>query len=471
MNELFNHGLSTGSALLLFLCLAIALGFEFVNGFHDTANAVATVIYTHALKPTTAVVLSAFFNFSGVLIGGISVAMGIIKLLPLDLVVAGGSGIGIATILSLLLSAILWNLGTWYLGIPASSSHTLIGSIIGVGLANSMRAGHVFGQGINLGKVAETMLSLIISPLFGFLAAALLLLVARRAFRGTHAMDEPPAKDVPPPLPIRALLIATCSGVSLAHGSNDGQKGVGLVMLILIGIIPAGFSLDAGATQAELQRTLRAVDAIELTVANHGGAQPSHDAVVVRAQLDGVRRRLSGRASVADIPRGDRFAVREEILTADKSLEALVKRNRLGLSPAESHALADQRKALRGLTDYAPSWVKLAIALALGIGTMVGWRRIVVTVGEKIGKSHLTYAQGACAELVAASTIGVASATGLPVSTTHVLSSGVAGTMVANGSGIQRSTVRNIAIAWVLTLPVTMVLAGVLFTLMRLAFG
>ncbi len=471
MNELFNHGLSTGSALLLFLCLAIALGFEFVNGFHDTANAVATVIYTHALKPTTAVVLSAFFNFSGVLIGGISVAMGIIKLLPLDLVVAGGSGIGIATILSLLLSAILWNLGTWYLGIPASSSHTLIGSIIGVGLANSMRAGHVFGQGINLGKVAETMLSLIISPLFGFLAAGLLLLVARRVFRNTHAMDEPPAKDVPPPPAIRALLIATCSGVSLAHGSNDGQKGVGLVMLILIAIIPAGFSLDAGATQADLQRTLRAVDAIELTVTSRGGDRPSHDAVVVRAQLDGVRRRLTGRLSVADIPRADRFAVREEILVADKSLEALVKRNGMGLSADESRALAAQRKALRGLTDYAPSWVKLAIALALGIGTMVGWRRIVVTVGEKIGKSHLTYAQGACAELVAASTIGVASATGLPVSTTHVLSSGVAGTMVANGSGIQRSTVRNIAIAWVLTLPVTMVLAGVLFTLMRLAFG
>lgn len=471
MDELFNHGLSTGSALLLFLCLAIALGFEFVNGFHDTANAVATVIYTHALKPTTAVVLSAIFNFSGVLIGGISVAMGIIKLLPLDLVVAGGSGIGIATILALLLSAILWNLGTWYLGIPASSSHTLIGSIIGVGLANSMRAGHVFGQGINLGKVAETMLSLVISPLFGFMAAGLLLLVARRVFRGTHAMDEPPAKDVPPPPTIRALLIATCSGVSLAHGSNDGQKGVGLVMLILIGIIPAGFSLDAGATRADLQRTLRAVDAIELTVSGRGGPSPSRDAQVVRAQLDGVRQRLTGRNSVADIPRADRFAVRQEILTADKSLEALVKRNGLGLSASESRALADQRKALRGLTDYAPSWVKLAIALALGIGTMVGWRRIVVTVGEKIGKSHLTYAQGACAELVAASTIGVASATGLPVSTTHVLSSGVAGTMVANGSGIQRSTIRNIAIAWTLTLPVTMVLAGVLFTLMRLAFG
>jgi PiT family inorganic phosphate transporter len=471
MNPLFDHGLSPGSALLLFLCLAIALGFEFVNGFHDTANAVATVIYTHTLKPTRAVILSAFFNFTGVLIGGISVAMGIIKLLPLDLVVAGGSGIGIATILSLLLSAILWNLGTWYLGIPASSSHTLIGSIIGVGIANSMRAGHVFGQGINFAKVAETMLSLIISPLFGFLAAGLLLLVVKRLFGRTHVMDEPPPKDVPPPPLIRAVLIATCSGVSLAHGSNDGQKGVGLVMLILIGIVPAGFALDAGATPADIGRTLRAVDAIERTVDSHAGRAGARHAAVVRAQLDGVRHRLEGRSSVAAIPRADRFTVRQEILTADKSLEALVKRGGLGLTDAEARALADERKALRRMTDYAPSWVLIAIAIALGVGTMVGWRRIVVTVGEKIGKSHLTYAQGACAEIIAASTIGVASATGLPVSTTHVLSSGIAGTMVANGSGIQRSTVRNIAIAWVLTLPVTMLLAGTLFTLMRLAFG
>jgi phosphate/sulfate permease len=340
MNPLFDNGLSTGSALLLFVCLAIALGFEFVNGFHDTANAVATVIYTHALKPTAAVMLSAFFNFSGVLIGGISVAMGIIKLLPLDLVVAGGSGIGIATILALLLSAIVWNLGTWYLGIPASSSHTLIGSIIGVGLANSMRAGHVFGQGINLAKVADTMLSLVISPIFGFLAAGLLLLVAKRVFGKTHAMDEPPAKDVPPPPLIRGLLITTCSAVSLAHGSNDGQKGVGLVMLILIGIVPAGFALDAGATQAELQRTLRAVDAIELTVARHADRAGARDAAVVRTQLDEVRRRLVGRARVSDIPRADRFAVRQEILTADKSVEALVKRGGMGLTGAESRALA-----------------------------------------------------------------------------------------------------------------------------------
>ncbi|MBK8693819.1 MAG: inorganic phosphate transporter [Deltaproteobacteria bacterium] len=471
MNPLFDHGLSTGSALLLFVCLAIALGFEFVNGFHDTANAVATVIYTHALKPTAAVMLSAFFNFTGVLLGGISVAMGIIKLLPLDLVVAGGSGIGIATVLSLLLSAILWNLGTWYLGIPASSSHTLIGSIIGVGLANSMRAGHVFGQGINLTKVAETMLSLVISPLFGFLAAGLLLLVVKRLFGRSHAMHEPPVQDVPPPPLIRAMLIATCSGVSLAHGSNDGQKGVGLVMLILIGIVPAGFALDAGATQAEIQRTLRAVDSIEQTLERHHDRAGSSDATVVRTQFMGVRRHLAGRGRIAEIPRTERFAVRQEILTADKSLEALVKRGGLGLSASEARALASDRKALRRLTDYAPSWVLIAIALSLGIGTMVGWRRIVVTVGEKIGKAHLTYAQGACAELVAASTIGIASATGLPVSTTHVLSSGIAGTMVAKGAGVQQTTIRNIAIAWVLTLPVTMLLAGVLFTLMRLAFG
>lgn len=277
-------------------------------------------------------------------------------------------------------------------------------------------------------------------------------------------------QDVPPPPVIRALLIATCSGVSLAHGSNDGQKGVGLVMLILIGIVPAGFALDAGATRADIQRTLHAVDAIERTVEGRASGAGARDVAVVRAQLDGVRRRLVGRTGVGDIPRAERFEVREDILTADRSLEALVKRDGLGLSTAKARALAHERGSLRRITDYAPSWVLIAIALALGIGTMVGWRRIVVTVGEKIGQSHLTYARGDCAELVAAATIGVASATGLPVSTTHVLSSGVAGTMVASGSGVQRSTLRNIAIAWVLTVPVTMLLAGVLFTLLRLAF-
>ena len=467
MNPLFDHGLSSGHALLLFVCIAVALGFEFVNGFHDTANAVATVIYTHALRPTYAVVLSGLCNFAGVLLGGISVAMGIIKLLPLDLVVSGGPGIGLATVLALLVSAILWNLGTWYVGIPASSSHTLIGAILGVGIANSMRPGHAFGHGINFGKVGETMLSLLVSPLFGFAVAGGLLWIVKRLFSKTHAMDEPPPAGTPPPHGIRALLIATCSGVSFAHGTNDGQKGVGLVMLILIAMVPAGFALDLGTSPEHLRGTLQAATAIEQVVAAHAPAGDA-DAAIVQREIDDVRHRLDGRAQVGDVPREDRFAVRFAILTADKAVDALVKHHRITLSHDEAHRLDHDRKAFRRLTEYAPRWVIIAIALALGFGTMIGWKRIVVTVGEKIGKSHLTYGQGACAEIVAASTISVASFTGLPVSTTHVLSSGVAGTMVAKGTGLQRDTVRNIAFAWVLTLPVTALGGGLLFTVFRL---
>jgi len=469
MDALFDHGLSTGNAVLLFVCIAIALGFEFVNGFHDTANAVATVIYTHSLKPGHAVVLSGICNFFGVFLGGISVALGIIKLLPVELLVSSGPGVGLAMVLALLLAAIFWNLGTWLLGLPASSSHTLIGAIMGVGLANSLLPGHRLGDGVNWTKASEIGLSLVISPLFGFCAAGALLLLARRYTRNTGLL-APAAPGVPPSPGVRALLIATCSGVSFAHGSNDGQKGVGLMMLVLIGLLPAGFALDPHATAERFDRTVAASVALDRLVEAHTTRAATGDAARVHTELAELRAHLGRHRAVRDIPRAERFAVRSAILRADRTVEALAKRGGLGLTETESDALKAHRHDLRALTDYAPNWVLMAIALALGIGTMVGWRRIVVTVGEKIGKTHLTYAQGACAELVAASTIGFAAVSGLPVSTTHVLSSGIAGTMVAQGSGLQSTTVRNIGLAWVLTLPVVMTLAGVLFLLLRLVF-
>jgi PiT family inorganic phosphate transporter len=450
--------------------VAIALGFEFVNGFHDTANAVATVIYTNTLKPKPAVMLSGLCNFLGVFLGGISVAMGIMKLLPVELLVAGGTHIGLAMVLALLVSAIVWNLGTWYFGLPASSSHTLIGAILGVGIANSLRPGHSFGQGVNWEKAGEIGLSLIVSPLFGFGMAALLLLGAKR-YTPMRSLLAAPPKDVPPPPGIRALLVATCSGVSFAHGSNDGQKGVGLMMLILIGVIPTGFALDFNAGADRMQRATRATVAIERVIDAHGDAASAPERARLQTQLAAVRQHLGANARVRDIPAGERFQVRQAVLLADKSLDKLVKAGGLALTATEADELKTLRKDLRNLTDYAPSWVLVAIALALGVGTMFGWKRIVETVGEKIGKSHLTYAQGASAEIVAASTIAFASATGLPVSTTHVLSSGIAGTMVANGSGLQKTTVRNIALAWLLTLPVTITLSAVLFTVFRLLLG
>jgi phosphate/sulfate permease len=470
MEALFDHGLSAGAAVTLFACLAVALAFEFVNGFHDTANAVATVIYTNALPPRVAVTLSGAFNFAGVFVGGIAVALGIMKLLPVELLVSSGAHAGLAMVLALLVAAIGWNLATWYKGLPASSSHTLIGSILGVGIANSLRPGHSFGDGVNWSKAGEIALSLVVSPLFGFFAAAALLLLARRYTPNKALLIAPPG-DTPPPPGVRALLVATCSGVSFAHGSNDGQKGVGLVMLILIGIVPGGFALDLTAGHDRVDRTLRATAAIERTLTLHADAAAQPEAARARAQLAAVRLHLGACDAVRDVPRAERFAVRQSVLLADTALDKLVKGGGLGLTATELRDLEGQRKALRNLTDYAPTWVLFAIALALGVGTMFGWKRIVVTVGEKIGKAHLTYAQGASAEIVAAGAIGFASVAGLPVSTTHVLSSGVAGTMVANGSGVRSDTVRNIALAWVLTLPATATLAAVLFTAFRLMLG
>ncbi len=459
MEALFDHGLSTGSAILLFLCLAIALGFEFVNGFHDTANAVATVIYTNALRPGYAVALSGLCNFTGVFLGGIAVALGIMKLLPLELLVSSGAGMGLAMVLALLLSAILWNLGTWYKGLPASSSHTLIGSILGVGIANSMRAGHHFGRGVNWAKAGEIGLSLVISPVLGFVLAAGLLLLVRRYAKNTGILVAPP-KDLPPPTGVRALLIATCASVSFAHGSNDGQKGVGLVMLILMGFAPAAFALNLQVAAPAIEQANRALATAEQSLDAVSDKQAVRE---LRGEVGELAAILHGKQDLRDIAAEQRWQVRRDVLMIDSALKKIEKT----AAPASAKQLKKAREDLRGLTDYAPSWVLFCVALSLGIGTMVGWKRIVVTVGEKIGKEGLTYAQGASAQLVAMSTIGLSAGLGLPVSTTHVLSSGIAGTMVAQRSGLQMSTIRKILSAWVLTLPASIVLAGVLFLVLR----
>jgi phosphate binding protein len=471
MQAFLDDGLSSGSIALLILCLAIAFGFEFANGFHDTANAVATVIYTHSLKPRIAVLISGACNFTGVFLGGIGVALAIIKLLPVELLVSSGAGAGLAMVLALLISAIIWNVGTWYFGLPASSSHTLIGAIVGVGLANSALAGRHFGEGVNWSKAEEVGMSLLLSPLVGFGLAALLLLLLKATLGKYPVLFEAPPKDKAPPFFVRALLTLTCGGVSFSHGSNDGQKGVGIVMLILMGLVPAGFALDRNASAETIEHTIAASIALTATVHDHADSTAVADADKATEELAQIRARLAGKTTVSEIQRDRRFEVRQAILLADKSIDTMVKGKKLTLSEDESAKLKKDREALRALTDYAPSWVLIAIALSLGMGTMIGWKRIVVTVGEKIGKSHLTYAQGASAELVAMFTIGLSSRFGLPVSTTHVLSSGIAGTMVAQKSGLQRDTIRNIALAWILTLPVAMVLSSVLFVGLRAALG
>ncbi|WP_406698531.1 inorganic phosphate transporter [Singulisphaera sp. Ch08] len=465
--SLFNgaDSLSGGSLALLIVALAIALGFEFVNGFHDTANAVATVIYTKSLRPWPAVLWSGFCNFCGVYLGGTAVAFSIVNLLPVDLLIRAGSGAGLAMVLALLIAAILWNLGTWFLGLPTSSSHTLIGAIIGVGLANSLLPGHVFGEGVNWDKASEVGLSLLLSPLIGFTLSAGLYLALKASIRSPE-LYEPPLEDRPPPFWIRAVLVSTCTGVSFAHGSNDGQKGIGLIMLILIGVLPAHYALNSEVDEPRVRRTLAAAAKLE-NLLQQRESIPGTSTLL--NELADLRATLERYPSLRAIPEGARWQVRANLLRLSKGLNTLKRAKPSGMSAQEWKTVEHCKAELKPLIEYSPTWVLMAVATALGVGTTVGWKRIVLTVGEKIGKSHLTYAQGASAELVAMSTIGLADLGGLPVSTTHVLSSGVAGTMAASGSGLQGRTVRNIALAWLLTLPVSMLLAGGLYLLFRLA--
>jgi PiT family inorganic phosphate transporter len=458
---LLDGSLTGGSAAILILALIVACGFEFVNGFHDTANAVATVIYTKAMRPWAAVSWSGFCNFCGVFVGGIAVAMSVMKLIPVELLVQGGTVTGLAMVFSLLLAAILWNLGTWYFGLPSSSSHTLIGAILGVALANSMLPGHKFGDGVNWTKAGDVAAALLFSPVIGFVLSGIVVLLFLR-FLPNKQLHNPPQAGSRPPGWIRAMLIGTCTGVSFTHGSNDGQKGVGLIMLILIGILPMQFAINPRATPEMLARA--SIGANEIADVLDASRKDETEA---RVRLRGVAEQLDKVQDLASIRRENRFVLRRQILQADGQLDKLIKKGALKFDPETAKRVRVARASMRALTDYAPFWVLAMVAFSLGLGTMIGWKRIVITVGEKIGKAHLTYAQGASAELVAMSTIGLAAFAGLPVSTTHVLSSGIAGTMVARRAGLQGRTVRNIALAWLLTLPMSMLLAGSLFLALR----
>lgn len=459
-------------AVLLFLCLAAACGFEFVNGFHDTANAVATVIYTHSMKPWAAVIWSGVWNFMGVMLGGISVAIGIINLLPVESLIDQNIAHSLAMIMALLLSAIFWNLLTWYFGIPCSSSHTLIGSILGVGIAYSLLP-EVAGAAVDWGQAKKIGLALLISPAIGFSMTVFLMLLLRVATKKTQYGDslfKEPKKNSPPPFWIRSILILTCTSVSYSHGSNDGQKGVGLVMLILIGIVPSYFALNSKIAPAGLTDPMTRIENVVGLI----DPKPLSQADSLRwAETLSLSRKLKtdlvGKTGVEAIPKSERFLLRRDILLIDRNVKVLMENSEVRLGETDKKVLKDSTKELRAITDYSPTWVVMMIALSLGLGTMIGWKRIVKTIGEKIGKEHLTYAQGASAELVAATTIGMASQFGWPVSTTQVLSSGIAGSMVASKGvkNLQFDTVRNILLAWVLTLPVVMIMSGTLFFLFR----
>lgn len=481
--------LSLYSVVLLATALFIALGFEFVNGFHDTANAVATVIYTNALPAPIAVMWAGFCNFLGVMVASGAVAYGIIALLPVELIMNVGSGAGFAMVFAMLIAAIMWNLGTWVLGIPASSSHTLIGSILGVGIMNYILHASSGASGVDMDQVIKVGKALLFSPLIGFAFAAILFLLVKKIFKRQMELFQPPVGNKPPPPLIRAILIFTCTGVSFAHGSNDGQKGMGLIMLILIGLVPLAYSLNKSLDSQHIQSFNQLSNqTAEAIYPNHTDMPDSQardvltkyiqtkevtpEVVPALASLtDHLGDRVAQHGDLKSIPEGEVSQIRNDMYLSTTTFKRLEKAELLpAMSSTQVAAVKDYRKHLDAFLQYIPTWVKVAVALALGLGTMVGWKRIVVTVGERIGKHHMTYGQGMSAELVAMTTIAAADGFGMPVSTTHVLNSAVAGTMVANKSGLNFATVRTILSAWIFTLPATICLSGGLYWLLLKVF-
>lgn len=456
----FIGDLSSSASILLIACLFAVCIFEAINGFHDTANAVATVIYTKTLPPKFAVIWSGFFNFLGAFLGGIGVAMGMIKLMPLADMMQIPLGENIALVLAILVSAIFWNLGTWYFSIPCSSSHTMIGSLIGGGFAFMQVHG---GAGPNWEKAKEVGLSLLFSPLFGFALAIGLMFTLRALVKKKTIFKEPDEKKTPPTW-IRAILIGTCTLVSYFHGSNDGQKGVGLMLVVLIAFLPLNFAINTEIPTTKLKEQVQRIESALLTEAT---ANPDH-ADVVNIQAKACTKLVGQLDTIDRSDKKEIFALRKGLQSMVKNLDGEVKKGYIS-----SAALATIKPELKSLTkayEFSPTWIIALISICLGFGTMVGWKRIVVTIGEKIGKSHLNYAQGASAELCAAATIGLSTYFKLPVSTTHVLSSGIAGTMVAEGGvkNLRKKTITNIALAWLLTLPVTFIGSALLFFLFRM---
>lgn len=468
-------GLDPTLTTLLIFCLLAACAFEFINGFHDTANAVATVIYTNSLKPWAAVIWSGVWNAIGVFAGGITVAMGISNLLPVEVLTDTNIHHSVALIMSLLITAIVWNLGTWYFGIPCSSSHTLIGSILGVGLAFSFVADNQSVSYVNWGKAGDIGLSLLLSPLLGFSLAILLMYVLRQVLKSkkNRMIFKEPNSNNPPPAWIRGILLLTCTGVSFSHGSNDGQKGVGLVMLILIAIVPGYFAVNHNLDLNDYRQDIVAIQSLvdKADPASFSKADSFEYAKVVSLVAD-LKLKTDSISSFTMLSEEQQYALRKDIIVIGKSSKKLLESETLNLSVRDKKELKKKVEEIKALTDFAPTWVIFMISISLGLGTMIGWKRIVKTIGEKIGKQHLTYAQGASSELVAAGTISLSTYFGLPVSTTQVLSSGIAGSMVASKGikNLQGKTIQNIAIAWVLTLPVCIVMAGGLFLLFRAIF-
>jgi PiT family inorganic phosphate transporter len=445
--------------------------FEATNGFHDAANAVATVIYTKSLPPGAAVIWSGLMNFIGVLVGGIAVAYALVELLPAEVLSPPSGGPAVGMLVALFVSALFWNIGTWWLGLPNSSSHCLIGALIGVALGNALVRARSLGEGVHWGQLWTVLEALALSPILGLVLAGALYFGVSKTIHDRHLYE--PAGDDPPVWWMRGILILTCTGVSFAHGTNDGQKSIGLIMLTIIGLFPAAYALNPEAGDA-LKALPGVVEQARPLIDRYGDDE--RQAALSAAETIRVRSRGGDAASITPIPASwstigpanpaaqQRATMRDDIYRVISELKFIGERSDVGKDDKAS--AAKLAKQLGDTVEYAPWWVRILSAVCLGIGTMIGYRRIVTTLGERLGNVHLTAAQGAAAETVSALLIGIAGFTGLPVSTTHIVTSGIGGTMVAAHAGLRWSMLSRIAVAWLLTLPVTIVIAGGIYYLL-----
>ena len=483
-------GLNIFSVSALTIVLVLVLLYEAINGFHDTANAIAIVIYTRTMSVYHAVMMAGIFNFLGVLFGGLSVAYTIIHILPIDLLLDVGSTYGLSVVFSILLSCIIWNFGTWYIGLPTSSSHTLIGSIIGINIINSWMNAKSIVDGLNISIIINIFLSLILSPIISLFIASCFIFFLRRYWNNTKKQARihmTPANreridgKKKPPFWTRIAIIISAVGVSYSHGANDGQKGIGLVMLALIGIIPGKFSVNMNASNYEITRTRDAIYHFQQYCLQHTkliknnfqmhknkkkifsshtelfhGNIINTDKIIQQAQ-----NLLNNLHNYNQLSENQRSKMRCILLCISDMVDKVIKKPNILLK--NKLFLLNLKKDLLKTIEYAPIFVILIIALALSLGTMIGWRNVVITISNKIGKKDMSYAHGISAQITAATSIGIASYSGIPISTTHILSSAVAGAMLADGCGVQISTIKNIIMAWILTFPICAILSAYIY--------
>lgn len=453
--------------IMLIVVFLLIVFQEAINGFHDAANAIATVIYSNALTPGQSVVLAAFFNFLGVLMGGTTVAFSLVYLMP-ENIVAGVNTQGEAALFAgMIVAAVVWNFGTWWLGIPNSTTHAYIGSIIGIAMADAFLYGDSMVDQINWHQGEKIMIALIVSPIVGFILGYILLKLIRLVAKDGE-LYRPVEEGEKPSKGIRGVLIAGAAGVSLMHGSNDGQKSIGLMMIILFGLFPAAYGLDPARLGAndyqQMQQTVAQVQDI---------AKKLDDPELIESTASLLNRLDNDPYQVGGTD-DNAIDTRKRILGTHAGITAVLKKQDLTdkVSDQEIQQLEYAHTLMRDFVEHVPFWIILLSAIALGGGTAIGYRRIVTTLGEKMGSSRMNPAQGTAAQISAVLSIGMADAGGLPVSTTHVLSSSVIGSVSATPhQRINTNTLARIALTWVTTLPGTVILSFALGIAFHLAFA